>query len=69
MHPDAAYAILNMSAAYYNLGDLVKAEELGKEALVIREKTLGPDHKETKEARDELGTIQKAKSRGGGALK
>jgi len=69
MHRDAAYAILNMSTAYYNLGDLVKAEELGKEALVIYEKTLGPDHEETKKARDKLDYIQKAKSRGGGALK
>jgi hypothetical protein len=55
-----------MSSAYCNLGDLVKAEELGKEALVICEKTLGPDHKETKEARDRLDNIQKAKSGGGG---
>jgi tetratricopeptide (TPR) repeat protein len=69
MHRDAAYAILNMSTAYYNLGDLVKAEELGKEALVIYEKTLGPDHELTKEARHRLDIIQKAKSRGGGALK
>ena len=69
MHRKASYAISCMSSAYYNLGDLVKAEELGKEALVIREKTLGPDHELTKEARDGLDNTQKAKSRGGGALK
>jgi hypothetical protein len=66
MHRDAAYAIRNMSMTYYNLGDLVKAEELGKEALVICEKTLGFDHEWTKKARDKLDTIQNAKSRGGG---
>ncbi len=49
--------------------DLVKAEELGKEALVVYEEMLGPDHKETKKARDECHIFQKAKSRGGGALK
>ena len=69
MHREAAYAILSMSTAYYNLGDLVKAEELGKEGLFIREKTLGPDHELTKKARDELDIIFKSKSRGGGALK
>ena len=69
MHRDAASAILNMSTAYHWLGDLVKAEELRKQALVINEKTLGPDHKETKEARDSLDNIQKAKSRGGGSVK
>jgi hypothetical protein len=51
------------------MGDLVKAEELGKEALVIYEKTLGPDHEDTKKASDKCHSIQKAKSRGGGALK
>jgi tetratricopeptide (TPR) repeat protein len=63
MHREAADAILNMSAAYYNLGELVKAEELGREAEVIYMKTLGPDHEKTKEARDRLSTIQKATGR------
>ena len=41
----------SMSTAYGNLGELEKAEELGREAVAIREKTLGQDHEETKEAR------------------
>ncbi len=69
MYRHAAYVISNMSTAYYNLGDWVKAEELGKEALVICEETLGPDHELTKKARDELDIIYKTKSRGGAALK
>ena len=52
-----------MSTAYYNLGELVKAEELGREAVAIREKTLGQDNEETKEARTNLSEIQKAKGR------
>ncbi len=71
-HRYAAYAITEMHTAYFNLGDLVKAEELGKEALDIRKETLGPDREETKKARDNLDmtrSLQKAKSKGGGAPK
>ncbi len=37
MHRYAAAAILCMSTSYYNLDELVKAEELRREAVAIRE--------------------------------
>ena len=63
MHRHAAVAIYNMSTANYNLGELKKAEELGREAVAIREKTLGQGHEETKEAREALLIILKAKGK------
>jgi hypothetical protein len=48
-----------MSTAYYELGDFVKAEELGVEALRIYEDTLGHDHEKTKMARDGLAITRK----------
>jgi tetratricopeptide (TPR) repeat protein len=66
MHRDAARAILNMSTPYYKLGEFVKAEELGREAEEIYTKTLGPDHELTKQAREQLLIIQKAKAKKAG---
>jgi len=66
---NATGAILYMSVAYYKLGDLVKAEELGREAVDIREKTLGQEDKLTKQAREELLIILKAKGKRSGVLK
>ena len=65
MHKDAADAIYNMSVSSFMLGDRVKAEELGQEALEIWTLTLGHDSDHAVRARNDLVVIRKAKGKGG----
>ena len=58
MHHDTARVLLSMSMAFKHLCDYEMAEELGLQAVDIFTRTLGRNHRQTKEARELLGIIQ-----------
>jgi hypothetical protein len=59
-HFDAASAICNMCTTFAMMGDFLKAEELGQEAVHILTETLGPKHEWTIRASMSLDDIRSA---------
>ncbi|MBO9313908.1 MAG: tetratricopeptide repeat protein, partial [Chloroflexus sp.] len=57
-HPDTATSLNNLALLLSEQGEYAAARPLYERALAICERTLGPDHPQTRQARDRLRKLR-----------